>query len=139
MMLPRDSRELELVCRRYGVRRLSLFGSAVRGELQPDSDVDFLVEYDPSKRPGMVEMQELADRLSALYGGRKVDLVNPKYLNPRLKTRILAEAQLTVKQFHRIARYPRSARPHRDSKADCPARFNGLPLLALDTLQPRGR
>ena len=94
MALARDMRELESVCRRYGVRRLSLFGSAVRGELGPDSDVDFLVEYDPSKRPRMVEMQELEDRLSALYGGRKVDLVNPKYLNPRLKERILAEAQL---------------------------------------------
>jgi uncharacterized protein len=94
MVLAKDIRELESVCRRYGVRRLSLFGSAVRGELGPDSDVDFLVEYDPSKRPGMVEMQELEDRLSAIYGGRKVDLVNPKYLNPRLKKRILAEAQL---------------------------------------------
>jgi hypothetical protein len=94
MLLPQDSKELQSVCRRYGVRRLSLFGSAVRGDLRPDSDVDFLVEYDPAKRPGMVEMQELEDRLSALYGGRKVDLVNPKYLNPHLKARILAEAQL---------------------------------------------
>jgi len=42
----------------------------------------------------MVEMQELEDRLSALYGGRKIDLVNPQYLNPRLRERILAEAQL---------------------------------------------
>jgi len=42
----------------------------------------------------MVEMQEFEDRLSALYGGRKIDLLNPKYLNPRLKNRILAEAQL---------------------------------------------
>ena len=39
-------------------------------------------------------MQELEDQLSALYGGRKIDLVNPRYLNPRLKKRILAEAQL---------------------------------------------
>ena len=39
-------------------------------------------------------MQELEDRLSAIYGGRKVDLVNPRYLNPRLKKRILAEAQI---------------------------------------------
>jgi hypothetical protein len=77
-----------------GVRRMSLFGSAVRGELGPASGIDFLVEYDPSNRPGMVEMQEIEDRLAALYGGRKIDLANPKYLNPRLKERILAEAQL---------------------------------------------
>jgi predicted nucleotidyltransferase len=89
-----DIRELEAVCRRYRVRRLALFGSAVRGELRPESDIDLLVEYDQSNRPGMVEMQELEDRLSALYGRRKIDLVNPKYLNPRLKKRILAEAQL---------------------------------------------
>ena len=76
------------------MRRLSLFGSAVRGELRPDSDLDFLIEYEPGHRPGLVPLQEIEDDLSRICGGRRVDLANPKYLNPRLKARILAEAQL---------------------------------------------
>ena len=89
-----DRQALERFCRRHHIRRLSLFGSAVRGELRPDSDIDFLIEYDPAHRPGLVALQQIQDELSELCGGRKIDLLNPKYLNPRLKERILAEAQL---------------------------------------------
>lgn len=81
-------------CRKHNIRRLSVFGSAARGELQPSSDIDFLVEYDPSHRPGLVELQQIQDELSELCQGRPVDLVNPKYLNPRLRDRILGEAVL---------------------------------------------
>src|SRR5438105_4782127 len=89
-----DREALERFCRRHHIRRLSLFGSAVRGELRPDSDLDFLIEYDPAHRPRLVALQQIQDELSELCGGRNIDLVNPKYLNPRLKERILAEAQL---------------------------------------------
>jgi uncharacterized protein len=89
-----EKNELERFCRRHHIRRLFLFGSAVRGELRPESDLDFLIEYEPGHRPGLVAIQQIQDELSELCGGRKVDLVNPKYLNPRLKNRILAEAQL---------------------------------------------
>lgn len=90
----RDRRQLEQLCRRYHIRRLALFGSGARGELRPDSDLDFLIEYDPNHRPRLVELQEIEDHLSALYGGRRVDLVNPRYLNPRLRDRIIAEAKI---------------------------------------------
>jgi predicted nucleotidyltransferase len=89
-----EKSEIAAVCRRYHVRRLSLFGSAAHGRLTPGSDVDLLVEFDPQNRPGMVEMQEFEDRLSVIFGGRRVDIVNPKYLNPRLRKRILDEAQV---------------------------------------------
>lgn len=89
-----DHQALERFCRGHHIRRLSLFGSAVRGELRPDSDLDFLIEYDPAHRPGLVALQQIQDELSELCGGRNIDLVNPKYLNPRLRQRILAEAQL---------------------------------------------
>src|SRR6185436_13295905 len=92
--LPIDKNVLEKFCRRHHIRRLSLFGSAARGELRPESDLDFLVEYDPAHRPHLVALQEIEDELSQLCGGRKVDLVNPKYLNPRLHERVLREAQL---------------------------------------------
>ncbi len=82
------------VCRKYGVRSLAMFGSAVRGELKPDSDVDLLVEFDPDRRPGLVGMHELEQELSSLFGGRRVDLVNRKYLNRRIRDRVLAEAKV---------------------------------------------
>ena len=89
-----DKPALERFCRRHHIVRLSLFGSAVRGELRTESDLDFLVEYEAGHRPGLVALQQIEDELSELCGGRQPDLVNPKYLNPRLRDRILAEAQL---------------------------------------------
>jgi predicted nucleotidyltransferase len=88
-----DQTAIAEFCRRHHIQRLSLFGSAVRGELRPDSDLDFLVEYDPAHRPGLIGLQEIEDELSQLCGGRRVDLVNPKYLNSRLRDQILGEAQ----------------------------------------------
>jgi predicted nucleotidyltransferase len=87
-----DRRIVSDFCRKHNIRRLSVFGSAARGELTPSSDIDFLVEYDPAHRPGLVKLQEIEDELSALCQGRPVDLVNPKYINPRLRDRILREA-----------------------------------------------
>jgi predicted nucleotidyltransferase len=86
------------ICRRHHVRRLALFGSAVRGEFRSDSDVDVLVEFEPDKRPGMVGLHEFEQELSALYGGRRIDLVNPKYLNRRIRERVLAEAEVQFGQ-----------------------------------------
>jgi uncharacterized protein len=81
-------------CRRHHIRKLALFGSAVRNDLRPDSDLDFLVEFDPARRPGMIELHEIEQELSALCGGRRVDLVNPKYLNHRIRDQVLAEAEV---------------------------------------------
>jgi predicted nucleotidyltransferase len=80
-------------CRRHGIRRLSLFGSVLRDDFRPDSDVDILVEFLPEKAVGW-EIINIEDELSQLLGGHKVDMVNPKYLNRRLKDRILASAQV---------------------------------------------
>jgi hypothetical protein len=94
-MIVLDSDAVATLCRSHHVRKLSVFGSAVRGELRPSSDVDFLVEYDPSHRPRLVELQEIEDRLSELCGGRPVDLVNAEYLHRRLRDRVLSEARVT--------------------------------------------
>jgi len=78
-------------CKRRHIRRLSIFGSALRDDLRPDSDVDVLVEFQPGHTPGW-EIIDLEEELGSLFGGRRVDLVNPKYLHPRLRDRILASA-----------------------------------------------
>jgi predicted nucleotidyltransferase len=86
---------LEALCRRYGIRKLSLFGSAARGELAPGSDVDVMVEFDPDSRTSLFDLPALQTALSELFGGRKVDvstreiLDNPfrrRAIEPELKT-----------------------------------------------------
>jgi hypothetical protein len=63
----------------------------LREDFRPDSDVDVLVEFEPGHTPGW-EIVNLEEELGQLFGGRKVDLVNPKYLNPRLRDTILNSA-----------------------------------------------
>jgi predicted nucleotidyltransferase len=75
--------------RRHHIHRLSLFGSVLGDDFGPDSDVDVLVDYEPGHAPGW-EVVDIEDELGRLFGGRKIDLVNRKYLTPRLRDRILA-------------------------------------------------
>jgi predicted nucleotidyltransferase len=72
--LPIDSESLVALCRRHGIRRLSLFGSVLRGTDRPDSDVDLLVEFEPEQVPGLLGVANLEAELSALLGGRRVDV-----------------------------------------------------------------
>ena len=60
-----DENKLADLCRRYGVSELSLFGSAVRGELQPGSDIDVMVEFDPGARIGLLKFESLSDDIDA--------------------------------------------------------------------------
>jgi hypothetical protein len=85
--------EIAAVCRRYGVRELSLFGSAARNEMGPDSDIDLIVDYLPSAHPSLFDLIGLKDELSDLPG-RKVDLGVKRSIKPRYKDRILAEARV---------------------------------------------
>ena len=71
-----------------GVRSLALFGSVVRGEARPDSDVDILVKF--SKPVGLFEFIRLKHRLEEILG-RSVDLVTRAALKPQLRDRILEE------------------------------------------------
>ncbi|HSI00510.1 MAG TPA: nucleotidyltransferase family protein [Reyranella sp.] len=73
-----------------GVRRLGVFGSVARGEADPGSDVDVLVEFD--KVPDLYEFAALRDRLEAILG-RPVDLTTPRALRAHLRSRVLAEVR----------------------------------------------
>ncbi len=88
--VPKD--KIAEFCRCNRIRRLALFGSALRDDFGPGSDVDVLVEFDPEHTPGL-KIITIEEELSALLGGRKVDMVNPKYLNRHLRDRILSSAQ----------------------------------------------
>ena len=89
---PTDDRIAEL-CRRYRVRRCWIFGSAARGELRPDSDIDVLVETDPADPPGLMALGGLQMDLTDLFG-RFVDLTTLGSVPERVRTRLLAGAQL---------------------------------------------
>ncbi len=84
---------LEEICRRYQVKELALFGSAARGEMRPDSDVDLLVEFQPRHGMGLFEFDALERELAALLG-RKVDLVSKNGLKPRVRGPVLRDAKL---------------------------------------------
>lgn len=79
------------VLRDYGVKDIRLFGSVARGEAGPGSDVDLLVEFEPSAHIGMFEFSRLRRELSQLLGCN-VDLATPNALHKGMKEDILREA-----------------------------------------------
>ena len=81
-------------CRQNHVRKLSLFGSVLRDDFRAESDVDVLIEFDPDHVPGFIRLSQMEDEISVLLGGRKVDLVTPKFLNRHIRTRVLADAEV---------------------------------------------
>ncbi len=86
-----DVERLREVCERYGVVRLEVFGSLVHGAARPDSDIDLLYTLAPGTRLGWA-IEDLNEELAAVFG-RPVDLVSHRGLNPRIRERVLAEAQ----------------------------------------------
>lgn len=86
-----DPVRLAELCRHWHVRKLSLFGSALRGELRADSDVDLLVEFEPDRVPGLAFFQ-LEDELTKLFR-RAVDLQTAGFLSSRFRDEVVAEAR----------------------------------------------
>lgn len=84
-------------CRRHHIAKLALFGSVLRDDFGPDSDVDVLVEFEPGHVPGFALIR-IQEELSMLLGGRRVDLVTPKFLNHRIRDRVLAAARIEYGQ-----------------------------------------
>jgi predicted nucleotidyltransferase len=80
---------LQELARRYHIRRLVLFGSAARGELRPDSDIDLLVEFESDAAPSLGGMVEIQDALAMLFGGRNVDVATPSILNNPYRRRAI--------------------------------------------------
>ncbi|MEK7404946.1 MAG: nucleotidyltransferase domain-containing protein [Acidobacteriota bacterium] len=79
-------------CRRNGIRRLSLFGSVLTDRFSDSSDLDVLVEFEPSERVGYLRMAAMERELSALFGGRKVNLRTPDELSPLFRDDVLKTA-----------------------------------------------
>jgi hypothetical protein len=87
-----DQKRIAAFCRKYHIWRLSLFGSVLREDFRPDSDVDVLVEFEAGHVPGLAFFameRELSEIL-----GRLVDLNTPGFLSPYFRDQVLAEAEL---------------------------------------------
>lgn len=85
-----SSKKLKQFCQRHHIRRLSFFGSVVRSDFGPNSDIDVLVEFEPGHTPGFGFFLIEAE-LSALLG-RKVDLQTIHFLSPEIRGAVLSEA-----------------------------------------------
>ena len=88
--LPR--RKLAGFCRRHRIRRLALFGSILRSDFRPGSDIDILVEFEPGQTPRLLRMAGLELELTAMLG-RKVDLRTPAELSRYFREDVLAQSE----------------------------------------------
>jgi predicted nucleotidyltransferase len=88
-----DRKTLARLCRRHRIRRLALFGSVLKGIDRPDSDVDFLVEFEPGAVPGLLGLAAIEAELSGLLG-RRVDLRTPQELSPHFREAVERDAEV---------------------------------------------
>jgi predicted nucleotidyltransferase len=86
-----DRDKIAALCRAHSIRRLALFGSVLRDDFGPDSDLDILVEFKPGTKTGLAFFR-MQDELSALIGW-KVDLSTRGFLSPHIRVQALQEAQ----------------------------------------------
>lgn len=87
-----DDQALAGFCRRHGVARLSLFGSVLRGDDRPESDIDLLVEFIGGQSPSLLDLGGMLMELQNLLG-RPVDLKTPAFLSPHIRQDVLKRAR----------------------------------------------
>ena len=81
------------ICRRYAVLELALFGSALREDFDEESDIDFLVEFEPTAQIGFLELAAMQEELPDVLK-RPVDLVSKHGLNPVIRQSVLSSARV---------------------------------------------
>jgi uncharacterized protein len=89
-----DREKIADFCRRHHIRKLSFFGSVLRDDFGPESDVDVLVEFVPGKEPGLFGIVGMGFELEEIFGtGRKVDLRTPLDLSKYFRDEVVASAE----------------------------------------------
>lgn len=89
--IPKD--KIAEFCKRNHIRRLSLFGSVLRGDFRPDSDIDFLVEFDPNYTPGLIRLAGMEIELTEILG-HKVDMRTPQDLSRYFRDEVINSAEV---------------------------------------------
>ena len=86
--------QIAAFCRRHHILRLALFGSVLRDNFGPKSDVDVLVEFEPNHVPGLIRLSGMERELSGCFGGRKVDLRTAEDLSRYFRDKVVATAEV---------------------------------------------
>lgn len=92
-----DREQITAFCRRHHIRKLALFGSVLRDDFRPDSDVDVLVEFEPGYAIGLIRLAGMELELSDILG-RKVDLRTPADLSRYFRQEVLESAEVQYAQ-----------------------------------------
>ena len=85
--IPTD--RLAALCQEHGIKWLAVFGSALREDFGPESDIDVLVEFETDRIPGLLGVAGIELELSMLFSGRRVDLRTPEDLSPYFRQDVL--------------------------------------------------
>jgi uncharacterized protein len=85
---------IEEFCHKHHIRKLSIFGSYLRDDSRTESDIDFLVEFDPEHIPGLIALAGMEIELSGILAGQKVDLRTPQDLSSYFHDKVVAEAEV---------------------------------------------
>jgi predicted nucleotidyltransferase len=93
-MLNISHNRLSRFCQQNNINKLSLFGSVLRSDFTPDSDIDILVEFEKGKGPGFFGLARMERELSGLLGGRKVDLRTPEEISRYFRQEVLNSAKV---------------------------------------------
>ena len=86
--------EIASFCKEHGIKRMAVFGSGLRDNFRPDSDVDILAEFDPAHIPTLFDIAGMDQNLSSFFGGRKVDLRTPEDLSRYFRHQVVSEAEV---------------------------------------------
>ena len=85
---------IEEFCRKNHVKKLALFGSVLRDDFRPDSDIDVLVEFEPGKVPGLLRLARMERELSAIFGDRPVDIRTAEDLSTYFRHEVVESAEI---------------------------------------------
>jgi predicted nucleotidyltransferase len=93
VQIPVDRDQISAFCRKHHIQKFSFFGSVLRNDFRPESNVDVLVEFEPDHVPGFIRLAGIERELSELLG-RKADLPTEGCLSPYFKDEVLQEAEV---------------------------------------------
>ena len=85
--------QIAAYCKRHHIAKLAVFGSALRDDFTPQSDVDFLVVFEKGKEPGLISLAGMENELSKIVG-RKADLRTPEDLSARFRNKVMETAEV---------------------------------------------
>ena len=92
IIIPKE--KLADLCKKYHIRKLSIFGSVLRDDFNTNSDIDILVEFEPEHIPGLLTLARIEQEFSSLLGGRKVDIRTPQDLSRYFRDEVISSAQV---------------------------------------------